>query len=131
MIYMMGWKVESSMRVPWPGVDQRRECYQLLSARSSSLITLSRPSNQTRLRTTNRSLYHAAPALWNSLPVDLRQISHNYFSTSPLASSPSDFYKKGKAKSLSLHRLSLLNRSSASTKCHGRKNEFCTIECRN
>ena len=66
--------------------------------RSSSLITLARPSNPSRLKITSRSFYHAAPALWNSLPANLRQISPNCSaSTSPFLLSPSVFYKKLKA----------------------------------
>ena len=42
------------------------------STRSSSLVTLNRPSNNSRLKITNRSFYHTAPALWNSLLLDLR-----------------------------------------------------------
>ena len=41
------------------------------STRSSSLVTLNRPSNCSRLKNTNRSFYHSAPALWNTLPPDL------------------------------------------------------------
>jgi HEPN domain-containing protein len=51
--------------------------------RSSSLITLNRPSTTSRLKITNRSYYHSAPALWNSLPSDLRQISDHLTSLSP------------------------------------------------
>ena len=43
------------------------------STRFSSLVTLNRPSNSSRLKITNRSVYHSAPALWNTLPPDLRQ----------------------------------------------------------
>jgi hypothetical protein len=35
------------------------------STRSSSLVSLNRPSNKFRLKITNRSFYLAAPALWN------------------------------------------------------------------
>jgi hypothetical protein len=45
------------------------------STRSSSLVTLNRPSNKAHLKITNRSFYHTAPALWNSLPPDLRHFS--------------------------------------------------------
>ena len=48
------------------------------STRSSSLITLGRPFNQSHLKNT-------APSIWNSSPADVRQISYNYSSTaSPL-----------------------------------------------
>ena len=46
----------------------KRNC----STHSSSLVTFNRLSNNSRLRIINRSFYHTAPALWNSLPLDLR-----------------------------------------------------------
>lgn len=68
------------------------------STRSSSFVTLDRPANRSCLKITNRSFYHTAPALWNSLPADLRQLSQNHFSnTSPFALSPSVFYNKLKS----------------------------------
>jgi hypothetical protein len=42
------------------------------STRSSSLITLNRPANTSRLKISNRSFSHSAPVLWNNLPPDLR-----------------------------------------------------------
>ena len=42
------------------------------STRFSSLVTLYRPSNCSRLKITSRSFYYSAPALWNTLPPDLR-----------------------------------------------------------
>jgi len=45
--------------------------------RSSSLISLSRPSLTFRLKIANRSYYHSAPILWNNLPFHLRQIVHH------------------------------------------------------
>jgi hypothetical protein len=39
------------------------------------LVTLNRLSNNYRLKITNRSFHHTAPALWNSLPPDLRHFS--------------------------------------------------------
>ena len=74
----------------------KRNC----STRSSSVVTLNRPSNNSRLKITNRSFYHTAPALWNSLPPDLRHFSSHSTSSqpnfnSPLFSlSPSVFLKK-------------------------------------
>ena len=50
------------------------------STRSSAVVTLLRPSNTSRLKVTDRSFYYQAPALWNSLPKELRSYS--------LASSP-------------------------------------------
>lgn len=69
------------------------------STRSSSLITLTRPANNSSLQITNRSFCLAAPALWNSLPSDIRHKSH---STSPQSAlnwtpfdiSPSVFHKR-------------------------------------
>jgi len=45
--------------------------------RSSSLITVRRPSLTSRLENTNRSYYHSAPVLWNNLPSDLRHVAHH------------------------------------------------------
>jgi len=42
------------------------------STRSSTVITLQHPPVNSRLKTTNRSFTYHAPALWNSLPKDLR-----------------------------------------------------------
>ena len=57
----------------------KRNC----STRSSSVVTLNRPSNNSRLKITNRSFYHTAPALWNSLPPDLRHFSSHSTSSQP------------------------------------------------
>ena len=43
------------------------------STRSSSLVTLARPSTSSSLRITNRSFQYASPRLWNQLPASLRQ----------------------------------------------------------
>ena len=43
------------------------------STRSSSLVTLSRPSTSSSLRITDRSFHYASPRLWNQLPAPLRQ----------------------------------------------------------
>ena len=58
------------------------------STSSSSLITLNRPSNCSRLKITDRSFYHSAPALWNTLPPDLRQLFHHHHSSQPICNSP-------------------------------------------
>jgi exonuclease III len=42
------------------------------STRSSTVITLQRPPVNSRLKISDRSFTHHAPALWNSLPKDLR-----------------------------------------------------------
>jgi len=66
--------------------------------RSSSLITLSRPSLTSRLKMANRSFYHSAPVLWNNLPSQLRQVVHHVtpsISNSPVSDhSTSLFLKK-------------------------------------
>jgi hypothetical protein len=70
------------------------------SIRSSSVITLIRPSIPSRLKLTDRSFYHQAPALWNSLPADLRIPSDNFLThhsvsnSSSFALSVSNFHKK-------------------------------------
>jgi exonuclease III len=58
------------------------------STRSSSLITLNRPTNTSRLRISNRSFSHCAPVLWNNLPPDLRQFSHHLTSSTSTLNSP-------------------------------------------
>ena len=63
------------------------------STRSSSLVTLNRPSNPSHLQITNRSFYHTAPALWNRLPSEFRQLVP-LSSTSPIAISPTLFHKE-------------------------------------
>ena len=45
------------------------------STRSSAVVTLQRPSNPSRLKITDKSFYHPAPALWNSLPQHLHALS--------------------------------------------------------
>jgi hypothetical protein len=54
------------------------------STRSSSLITLNRPSVTSGLKMSNRSFYHFAPVLWNSLPSHLRHAAqHSTSSPTP------------------------------------------------
>ena len=43
------------------------------STRSSSLVTLARPSTSPSVRITDRSFQYASPRLWNQLPASLRQ----------------------------------------------------------
>ena len=67
-----------------------------INTRSSSSVTLIRPSNPSNLMITNRSFTYTAPFLWNSLPLDLRLPSDV---TSPgqtpiLSMSPSVFHKR-------------------------------------
>jgi hypothetical protein len=52
------------------------------SIRSSSLNTLNRPSVTSGLKISNRSFYHFAPVLWNSLPSHLRHTAHHSTSDS-------------------------------------------------
>jgi hypothetical protein len=61
------------------------------STRSSSVVTLTRPSNPSRLKITNRSFYHSAPALWKNLPTELRAYARD---TQSFALSTSQFLKK-------------------------------------
>jgi len=51
--------------------------YSHRCTRSSSLITLSRPSLTPRLKIANRSYYHSAPVLRNSLPFDLCHVAYH------------------------------------------------------
>ena len=57
------------------------------STRSSSLITLNRPSVTSGLKMSNRSFFHSAPVLWNSLPSHLRHSAHYSTSSSPTSGS--------------------------------------------
>ena len=57
------------------------------STRSSSLITLNRPSVSSGLKISNRSFFHFAPVLWNSLPSHLRHSAHHSTSPVPIAGS--------------------------------------------
>ena len=43
------------------------------NTRSSSMVTLARPSTRSSLKITNRSFQYAASCLWNELPTDLRE----------------------------------------------------------
>ena len=62
------------------------------STRSSSLVTLARPSTSSSLRITHLSFQHASPRLWNQLPASLRQPRNNLSSShspSPLSGTSS------------------------------------------
>ena len=48
-------------------------CAVRFSTRSSSLVTLARPSVSSSLQVTNRSFTYASPYLWNQLPCPFRQ----------------------------------------------------------
>jgi hypothetical protein len=67
------------------------------STRSSSALTLLRPSVTSSLKFSNRSIAIAVPPLWNKLPPTLRQLStpsYELTKTSPLAISPEVFHSK-------------------------------------
>jgi len=72
------------------------------STPSSTVITLQRPPVNARLKITDRSFTYHAPALWNSLPKDLRYPLNQTSSTNLshttnnqlLALSPSQFHSK-------------------------------------
>ncbi len=67
-----------------------------INTRSSSSITLIRPSNPSNLKITNRSYTYTAPSLWNLLPLDLRlpSVVSSPEQTSLLSLSPSVFHKR-------------------------------------
>ena len=73
------------------------------STRSSSLITLSRPSLTSRLKIANRSFGHSAPVLWNSLPSDLRHVAHHVTPSPTLHSPVSDLSNSIFHKRLKTH----------------------------
>jgi len=54
----------------------------------SSFITLSRPFLTFHLKITNKSFYHSAHVLWNSLPSDPVRHVANYGTPSPKLNSP-------------------------------------------
>ncbi len=62
--------------------------------RSSNCVSLIRPPNPSRLKITDRSFYHQAPAIWNNLPPSLRQHSLPNSKLSPLDLSTSLFHSK-------------------------------------
>ena len=57
------------------------------STRSSSLITLNRPSVTSGLKISNKSLFHSAPVLWNTLPAHLRHSAHHSNASLPTSES--------------------------------------------
>src|SRR6218665_3854478 len=69
----------------------------LRSTRSSSALTLLRPSVTSSLKFADLSLAIAVPPLWNKLPPAMRQLSdpsYELTKTSPLATSPQLFHSK-------------------------------------
>ena len=50
-----------------------------IETRSSSSVTLSRPSSSSSLRITDRSFRYASPCLWNKLPASFRQLNPDHF----------------------------------------------------
>jgi hypothetical protein len=76
------------------------------STRSSSCLTLSRPTVTTRLRFSNRAISYTAPRLWNDLPREFRKfsfppsslhITHHHLSQAPLSITPRAFHSKLKS----------------------------------
>ena len=74
------------------------------TTRSSSVITLKRPHNPSRLQIINRSFYHSAPVLWNALPKELRLYNAGHLGNRSTSSDHSDvllspllFHKKLKS----------------------------------
>jgi hypothetical protein len=61
----------------------KRNC----STNSSALVTLNRSSKSSRLKITNRSFHHTAPALWYSLPLTYVNFYHST-SSQPNLNSP-------------------------------------------
>ena len=59
--------------------SQRTHLFKLVSVqspcctRSTSVVTISRPTTSSSLKITNRSFQHAAPHLWNKLPHSFRE----------------------------------------------------------
>src|SRR5664279_196016 len=87
--------------------NQPNYLYSLLAVqtnnitRSSSVLTLCRPTVTSRLKITNRSFFHHTPVLWNNLPVEMRQtFSSTHSNTMPtsifpcLALSSSQFHSR-------------------------------------
>jgi len=68
------------------------------NTRSSSVLTLLRPTNISRLKITDRSFSCHAPVLWNSLPLDMRQLmkadSHTFPHHPLLALSHAQFHAR-------------------------------------
>src|SRR6218665_3001939 len=74
-----------------------RQLFTIQPPRSSSTLTLLRPSVPSSPKFSNRSIAVAVPPLWNKLPQALRQISDSSYEltqTSPLAISPQLFHSK-------------------------------------
>ena len=76
------------------------------STRSSSCLTLSRPPVTSHLKFSNRAISHAAPRLWNDLPLEFRQfsvpapsftITHLHPPQAPLSITPRVFHSKLKS----------------------------------
>ena len=66
-----------------------------INTRSSSSVTLIRPSNPSNLKITNRSFTFTAPSLWNLLPSELRQpFIPPSDQSSTLSLSPAVFHKR-------------------------------------
>ena len=58
------------------------------STRSSSVVTLARPSSSSSLKITDRSFRYASPCIWNQLPLSLRKPHSGTRSSSSIFCSP-------------------------------------------
>jgi hypothetical protein len=76
------------------------------STRSSSGLTLSRPSITSHLKFSERAISYTAPRLWNDLPLDFRKFSilpssspiiHSHLPHAPLLITPRAFHSKLKS----------------------------------
>jgi len=74
------------------------------NTRSSSMVTLARPSTRSSLKITNRCFRYAAPCLWNELPTGLREPRQ----TQSLALSPISHMAVHHLHHLHYHHLHLL-----------------------
>jgi hypothetical protein len=70
------------------------EVQPLGGTRSSDVLTLKRHFNPSRLKLTDRSFYHQAPILWNSLPHSLRRRSLSDSSHSTVDLTPQLFHSR-------------------------------------
>jgi len=73
----------SWVEMTWVGLS----CVVSVDMYAFGCNTLSRPSITSRLTIANRSHYHCAPVLWNSLPSDISHIAH-HATLSPILNLP-------------------------------------------
>ena len=72
----------------WPNINTTVQLSR--STRSSTLVTLLQPSDDSSLNIINHSFWHAAPHMWNNLPPTLC-VPYQSGSLSPPSSSPLSF----------------------------------------